>query len=346
MEPKEINTYFFKYFDNKYRLVHHALFWLIYFLDFFLTILDPNRSLSDPYGFSFTFLVLDAAMIYINLYWFIPKFLLKNRALLYVILTFISVALNILATTFIALWQCNCLDRISIYGVLGALVSATENITFFMGTAIGMKLFKIWIRNQRRIKDLQRDKLQTELDYLKSQINPHFLFNTLNNIYVQIKIDQKSASQTVLKLSDLLRYQLYDCSKDKVLLANEIDYLKNFLELERIRKSKLNIGFNVTGVINHKLIEPFVFIPFVENAVKHGSGGEHAFVNIDLEITDKEITFNIENSMSPSTGYASTSGGLGLSNIKRRLELMYPDRHKLMISFDEKTYKVKLVLCI
>ncbi len=288
--------------------------------------------------------LVDAAVIYINLYVLIRYLLMKNRFWSYFSLSFLLLIIDITISTYFYLDQCDCIgDKLTILGFFDAFIGSAQDTIFFMGTAIGLKLFKIWLKNQKKIKMLENENLKTELNYLKSQMNPHFLFNTLNNIYVQTKIDHNSASQTILKLSDLLRYQLYDCSKDRVKMASEIDYLKNYLELERIRKSKLAIEFNLQGNVNGLTIPPFLFIAFIENAIKHGNTGANAYIRIELIIDGKQIVFRVENSVHESFKCVS-EGGLGLSNVKRRLELLFPDKHKLEIKEDKKTYKIELNL--
>ena len=287
-------------------------------------------------------------MIYINLYVVLPRYLLKNKIWEFLFYSFLLLIANIVVFEIVnqtifdaALGGKN--QSISLL-VSRNLVNL-QRIAFFLGSAIGLKLFKVWLANQEKIKKLENINLKTELNYLKSQINPHFLFNTLNNIYVQTRIDQANASQTILKLSDLLRYQLYECSKDKVNLYSDIEYIKNYLELEKIRKTNANIEFTINGSPNGKLLSPFIFIPFVENAIKHGlnSGNGENYVRILMEITTDFIIFEVENSyniQAPKVG----EGGLGLGNVKRRLELLYPNKYELNIFDNGLIFKVILTI--
>ncbi|MEL6867316.1 MAG: histidine kinase, partial [Bacteroidota bacterium] len=224
------------------------------------------------------------------------------------------------------------------------LVQDFVHTTLVLGMAVGIHIARRFLRNQAKIQQLETTSLKTELAFLKHQINPHFLFNSLNNIYVQNRKAPGDASESILLLSDLLRYQLYDCAKDKVYLKTEIEYLKNYLKLDKIRKSNAKLEFNVNGEANGMLVAPFLFIPFVENAVKHGMGLDNeSFIRINFDIQPKRIKFSITNSK-PTKPYPNVKGGIGLVNVRRRLKLLYPDRHHLKITSGKETYRVEMSL--
>jgi len=206
-----------------------------------------------------------------------------------------------------------------------------------------------WLESQREKKELQSQTLQSELKFLKSQINPHFLFNTLNSLYALTLKKSDQAPEIVLKLSEMMRYMLYECNEREVPLSKEINYLKNYLELEKIRQGKkMEINFAMDGEVGHQKIAPLMFIPFVENSFKHGISNQISagYVNILLEINQNEVTVTIENSKTASVPSPSgkKSGGIGLVNVKRRLDLLYPDKYDLIIDEDPNTYTVKLCI--
>jgi len=160
-----------------------------------------------------------------------------------------------------------------------------------------------WLESQREKKELQSQTLQSELKFLKSQINPHFLFNTLNSLYALTLKKSDQAPEIVLKLSEMMRYMLYECNEREVPLSKEINYLKNYLELEKIRQGKkMEINFAMDGEVGHQKIAPLMFIPFVENSFKHGISNQISagYVNILLEINQNEVTVTIENSKTAS----------------------------------------------
>ncbi|MDD4150139.1 MAG: histidine kinase, partial [Bacteroidales bacterium] len=215
----------------------------------------------------------------------------------------------------------------------------------FIVIAIGIKIFIINQQNQFQIHKLEQAKTISELDFLKTQMNPHFLFNILNNIYIQTRIEPKKSSEMILKLSDLLRYQLYECSQDKVMLKAEVEYLRNYVELQKMRIAKVDIKFEQNGSFKGLMVYPFMFIPFLENAFKHGISSKNVdnFIHIFVEIVEKYVIFAVKNSKNdtkPSLG--KKQGGIGLINIERRLELLYKDNYELTVEDREEYYYVKL----
>jgi len=330
-------------FDDKYRIIFHILFWIYIYLSDFLAlfgILEP-----DIYDWVFfTILSLDILIVYLNLYVLIPKFLLKRKYILYLLFTIGSILINSFISFYISFpWE-----------ELGSADLGHPSISFIFGSfevtlsmvilAMTIKLLKIFAKNQMTITNLENTNLKTELTFLKNQINPHFLFNALNNIYVQTRKRPKEAPESVMLLSELLRYQLYDCSKDKVYLRNELNYLENYLALERMRRSDSDIKLIVKGNPNGKMIAPFLFIPFIENAVKHGlETVKEGFISIEFDISDAQLSFLITNP-TINTQSSKKDGGIGLVNVKRRLELLYPDSHQLIITPSDDLYQVKLVL--
>jgi LytS/YehU family sensor histidine kinase len=204
-----------------------------------------------------------------------------------------------------------------------------------------------WLESQREKQELQSQTLQSELKFLKSQINPHFLFNTLNSLYALTLKKSDLAPEIVLKLSEMMRYMLYECNEREVPLSKEINYLKNYLELEKIRQGKkMNINFQMEGELANQKIAPLMFIPFIENSFKHGLSNQisNGYVDIKLKINGEKVNMNIENSKAASmpSPTGKRSGGIGLKNVRRRLNLLYPEHYKLEIEEDPNTYKVKL----
>ncbi len=190
------------------------------------------------------------------------------------------------------------------------------------------------------------EKKQVEIDYLRSQINPHFLTNTLNNIYSLSVTDDKRNSDAILSLSSLLDYVLYEANQPTISLDSEVNFLTNFIELEKIRNSKrLQINFEIEGNI-HGDIPPMILITFVENAFKHSIGDLYAnsFIKILLKVDGDKLYFEVENSKSDSTTnkLRKTFGGIGLTNVKKRLLALHPESHSLVIQESANTYKVKL----
>jgi two-component system, LytTR family, sensor kinase len=193
----------------------------------------------------------------------------------------------------------------------------------------------------------EKEKLNTEIKFLKSQINPHFLFNTLNNIYTLTVIKSDKASESLLSLSQLLRYMLYDSNEVKVALKKEIEYLQNYIDLALLKDSRgLNINLEVRNNHPNLLVAPLLFIPFVENALKHSKIEDlkEGMINIHLKTFENTIEFFVENSIPKNVINKDKVGGIGLKNVKQRLQLLYPNKHKLEIESNETLYKVYLKL--
>ena len=204
-------------------------------------------------------------------------------------------------------------------------------------------LFMLWLIEQWKwLQNLKAEKSNAELSLLRAQINPHFFFNTLNNLYALTIKNSKQAPEVILKLSDMMRYTIYEGEKEKVALSDEIEYLKNYIELHKIRyKKTVEISFNY--IIDTRLtITPLLYIILLENAFKHGidSLSENAFVKIDLFEDDSFIYFKIENNFDEIE--KSESGGIGLINLKRRLALLYKNNHELKVETTKNIYKTTL----
>lgn len=331
--------------NDRYRLLQHILFWLFFYADVPATLLFDPPGLNELHVPQLITFLSDLFVVYFNLYFLIPKFLLKNKARLYLFFTFLTVIIFGFINQHVSSLYFYMEFEGEEYGLLPSEI--VNNFIFqasVLGSAIGINILKRFLRNRAKIEELQSINLETELAYLKEQINPHFLFNALNNIYVQTRKRPKEASESVLLLSDLLRYQLYDCGKEKVYLKGELDYLKNYLKLDSFRKNNADISFEVNGNPNGKMVAPFIFLPFIENAVKHGlSIDNESFIKIQFDLLENEIQLTVENSK-PNTPTPNRVGGIGLNNVKRRLDLVYPNRYELNVEDTKSTYKVQLRL--
>lgn len=335
------------------RIYRHLLLQLVVFfitLNVFWDIPDefiitPER-IRSWIGY---FLVIDL-ILYVNIYILAPRFLLKGHLFLYLItvITLILLSIGTLGTlqTFFEDTRFESLPPTPTEILLNIL-SSTISCGLLVAGSSAMVLFKHWISNTQRVNDLEAATLQSELKFLKSQINPHFLFNMLNNVYVLIKKERDEAAEVLFKLEDLLRYQLNDSSQEKIQLSSDIHFMNDFLNLEKIRRDNFYYIISKEGDINSVWLPPLLFIPFVENAVKHNTDSENAsFVHLFFTLSDNRLLFSCENSI-PTPEEQDNShriGGLGLKNIRRRLELLFPGRHSLEIIENKQSYTVNLQL--
>ena len=286
-----------------------------------------------------------AAVIYVNLFVLIPRFTQQKKYAAYIFLLLFNLALYSLAK--------NAHD-VYLYGYV---IGDEEQRHFFHNTfyngsialfyvafSVALYLSKEWYVQKELIRKIQIEKLNTELDYLKAQINPHFLFNSINTIYFQIDKLNTTARETVLTFSEMLRYQLYECNGQEIAVEKEVNYLRNYTGLQRMRKEENEtIAFHCEDEVANFIIAPLLLIPFVENAFKHVSHSGRNEIRINLSRTGKIFRMKVFNTKEERPAEA---GGIGLKNVRRRLELLYPDRHELNIRETARTFEVELQLKI
>jgi len=348
MQQENLDNVFNFILNKKFRWGYHVLFWLMVFS------VDLYSFYDSIYNFSaymiITFLI-EMIVVYFNIYFLFNKYLVKGKIFYYSLYTLLTVCLY-LAIDHYLFYDPMSVDYTNVetgekhpvlISSLGSLTAYAFRIFSVIGTAVGIKFFKRYFLEQKQIHAIKQDSLENELQYLKNQINPHFLFNSLNNIYVLSKKNQSTTSESILLLSDLLRYQLYDCTKKQVSLENEIDYLRNFLKLEELRKKNSDTNLSIEGDTFQAQVSPFIFMPFIENAIKYSGLTHNPKVDIQFKITDTQIHFLVFNNKADIVSVKKDSG-IGLNNVKRRLFLLYENAHKLQIEENNKSYTVNLVL--
>lgn len=216
---------------------------------------------------------------------------------------------------------------------------------FYMAFSLALYLSKEWYFQRERLRELEVEKLNTELEYLKSQINPHFLFNSLNTIFFQIDKTNLEARNTLTKFSDMLRFQLYECNGHAMVLEREIHYLKNYVDLQRLRRDdKYKIEFQTHGDSREFTIAPLLLMPLVENAFKylsHFPEGNN-FVSIHITNDAQSVEVKVKNSKETRVADRNEAGGIGLKNLRRRLELQYPNKHQLEVNDGRTDFEVIL----
>jgi len=334
------------------RFLSHLLFW-IFILAFFTFIYGIRRdNFVEIFKVMLGTLPIDILYTYLLIYILIPMLLLKKRYVWFII-TFI------LSFTFVVIleWTINYFilypsiyadyykwkDSITYFSGSGLMIYISLGFVILLASAI--KLSRYWLQSQQDKANLEIQNRKSELALLRSQVNPHFLFNTLNNIDSLIRKDQDKASDTIVKLSEIMRYFIYETDSDKVPLKKEIDYLHSFIELQRIRhKNPGFIRFQVSGSPTGKLIAPMLFIPFVENAFKHGVKGKKTpAITVDLLIQPTMMRFEVINFIDSRSDQVKDAGkGIGLANVKRRLDLIYPQKYSLSIEQTGEQYNVLL----
>ncbi len=299
------------------------------------------------YGISIVLFMLPTCM---NLYVLIPQLLMKNKLLLYCLGLFASIVVSLLIYCPVVSYlfeqygvQTDIIKNMNPYSFIHIMYAIIIIGMISVGTT-SIELFRHWINYDRQITELEKMTMQSELEQLKNQINPHFLFNMLNSANILVKEDPDEASRLLTRLDDMLRYQLNDSTRQEVFLSADIHFLTGFLELEKMRRDHFEYVVSKEGDVNNARIPPLLFIPFVENAVKHNTDSENlSYIYLDFQVGHGYVKFTCENSK-PTIPVKQESGGLGLANIRRRLELLYGEKHLLQISETETKYSVYLQL--
>ena len=221
------------------------------------------------------------------------------------------------------------------------------NPPLICGLLLSLKTLKNWYQKQLENETLTREKTNAELQLLKAQIHPHFLFNTLNNIYSFTLSKSPLAAELVQKLSDMLNYMITDCNRVLVPLEKEIQLLKDYIGLEKVRYGdRLDIQMHVNGNYNNKMIAPLLMIPFVENCFKHGASMMRGkqWMHLIININENNLDFNLSNSKPSTSNTIKDKKGIGLLNVQKRLVLLYPGKHQLLIKTTDNTFSVELTI--
>ena len=341
---KKVKTTTLDWFSN--ALSFHFLFWFTLYVTLIL-IADAQLGITLTLTYEFINVLFYVVLVYFNVYFLVPNYLNDKQIWLFVLLL-IGASLVITplkVTVFYFFFE-------GFPNVQEQLVR-NQNWYFlasllFAGASTIYAIITDWFRQQKEREELKSQTMQSELNFLKSQINPHFLFNTLNSLYAHTLKKSDEAPEIVLKLSEMMRYMLYECNETEVFLRKEVQYLKNYLELEKLRQNKnTKIEFTVTGEITDQKVSPLLFIPYIENSFKHGINNSisDSYVSIQLISEAQNIQLIVENSKTDIVAQSISgrkSGGIGLINAARRLDLLYPNAHTLNIYESPNSYKIVL----
>ncbi|WP_034040133.1 sensor histidine kinase [Wocania ichthyoenteri] len=344
---------------NKYilkllcKLLLHSIFWLAVLLFFTYFFGAESKNFKDTLSFSLFLMPITIATTYVSIYKLIPEYLITKRYLLFGLYSFYTLIISgylIMVSIFFSFIYLANFEY-------NAMNPVTKNI-LFVAIAVylvviivsSFKLVKLNLKHTEETKKLETKILETqlklkeqELNYLKMQIHPHFLFNTLNTLYGFALKKADETPEMILKLSNLLDYLLYQIDKPFVLLVTEINHIKDYIELEKMRfNNTLKVTFNYNNIPETTKIAPMLLLPFIENSFKHGSIKNGVLdIKIDLNCDNENVCFKIENSFKKSN---QTSNGIGLENIKKRLDLLYKDNYGLNIGDSKGDFKVTLNL--
>jgi len=348
MDEKQLSEKIKHIFLNRVAL--NLYFWIGFlFLPVFLSLGDYGHS-EAHYEANFraqaSFAVFYAIIIYFNNLYLLPKFFVKGKYIIYflILIVLISIWAILQAKYDYLFYGCNCLLP---FTGNRFLVAGFQISCFVLGFA-GAKIVRDYMQKEDKYREMDKIRLENELRFLRNQINPHFLFNTLNNLYAYALDNSPRVPGYILKLSEIIRYMLYESNEKFVSLEKELKYLESYIELQKVRiENRGAVHFEVKGVPDEQKIAPSLLISFVENSFKHSSSDslKDIFVKIEVNIDDSKLFFKTENSISggkePSKG---DDEGIGLKNVKKRLELLYPENHELKIERSDNTYTTYLTI--
>ncbi|MET4014843.1 two-component system LytT family sensor kinase [Mucilaginibacter sp. UYP25] len=330
----------------------HLLFWLAYFL--YAAIDDGGRH-RDSWGFDFQLSALNELpvsmiVVYVNMYLLLPVFYKSHKYLQYIAWVILLLVIGGLIDRFFSwtVWlprerfiDPNSREPTQFWIFTRIIEDSIANFPLLLVTLV-LILMRDSAQNEKKLREIEKEKFTAEMNVLKAQINPHFFFNTLNSLYSLTLPISKEASDVVVRLSDLMRYMLYDASANQVQLKDEIVHLENYIAIEHMRfTDRLDLSFQHSGDIDDKIISPLLLLPFIENAFKHGIGDNSGWITVDLQVVGNRLFLKVENSCPVVLG-KKEEGGLGLTNVKRRLELIYPGGYDLNIEQAAEIFAVEL----
>lgn len=337
-------------FIIKYKL-HHVLFWMGVFGIWYYLRYQDYATAEIALGITFVKVAALATAVYITNSLLIPKLLYKKKYLFCISTFLLLLLVSSMIKVFLIGEITNQPDLFSFSGNLKTRLYENFISDFFLVlTGASFKLIFDYMQMQQRLAEIAKEKAETELNFLKSQINPHFLFNSLNSVYFLIDKNNPEARTALHKFSEMLRYQLYEMMNGKnIPIEKEIRYIEDYVDLQKLRKDeKYTVQFDCSPEVKGFSIEPLLLIPFVENAFKHISHKNDStnFITLNMQRSNGEFQFFIKNSKEANQRTTESYGGIGLNNVKRRLELLYPGKYELEIQDTDEIFSVDLKLKI
>lgn len=340
-------------FLPKYRVWRHLTYWSMHIIVWALFWMATGSG----YSFGrqvFSMIVWTPVFIFFGyplVYGAIPRLLLQGKIWQFVAVVFCWALAGLFINggyrfyVYVPLQEAMGLQHIYTQKTIMPLASSYLCMTTAVATPMVIKFFKLWTVKQRDLMLAQQERITAQLELLKAQVHPHFLFNTLNNIYAFALESSPKTPELILKLSSLLSYMLYDCKTEEVRLEKEVETMKNYIDLEKERYgSKIEISWNVEGAIKDKFIAPLIMLPFLENAFKHGTSEqiEKSWLSVDISVKQNILRCKIANSKNECA--LRNHNGIGINNVKKRLELIYTEKHELRINDEGDFFVVSMLI--
>ena len=319
----------------------HLLFWSL-LIGLPAILVRPAPSWGLPHWFFPATAVFHAGIFYFNAYVLYPRLLTKRLWWLYILslgaVVILSFQLKLFLLQQYSSFQLTAENRgIVIFGILPFLIAG-----------IIFRLVTDRIRFERLEKEARAEQLASELKFLRSQVSPHFLFNMMTNMVSLARQKSDRLESSLIKLSDLLRYMLYDSQKEKIPIASEMEHITNYVALQKLRfEDTVTVQLHISGPDEHSLIAPMLLVPFIENAFKHGTGlQQQPYIHISLDASGGQLDFSVTNNYMRDSSTKDNNSGIGLVNVKNRLDLLYPGNHTLAVADEHGVFNIRLKLTL
>lgn len=339
------------FFRKRKTLLFHIGFWAVYFSFFFYQMsfrMGREKSIKEAFVEASLHVLFVIIIAYVNYSFLFPKYMRDKKLLPYILSFVFFFALDIGIYTQIKKAESVGTRAYEMFSSNIFLIHHSVTVLFIVVFITMLRFVEEWFGMETRKKELENENLNSELRFLKEQINPHFLFNTLNSLYYLATINSPNTPEVIMKLSQMMRYMLYDSNRSKVPLTQEIEYMKNYIELEKMRiENEVPINLSIEGNVAEYNIVPLVLNTFLENAFKHGLNNHttDGFINISIKVGGGKLFFVVENSK-PVNPDRKEKSGIGLPNVERRLDLSYPEKYNLEVNETETAYKVNLTMTL
>jgi two-component system LytT family sensor kinase len=336
------------------KIAYHIAFWLLAYIFWIFVFRSSTLVLSHDITIQFCYLIFIAANYYFNILYGVPYLLNKKKYVQFFICFILAILVTAILRVPVSVLVYTYVFKITNFhfDYLSVFFNSFINILFWVVIILGGKLIAEKIRVQKYIEQIEKERSVNELNFLRAQFNPHFLFNSINSIYGHIDKSNKEARNMLLVFSEMLRYQLYECNVEQIELDRELNYIRNYVAIQKSRiDCRIKVLFSADKVNGHIKVAPLLLITFIENAFKYVGFNENRdnLIDINLSYESGDLKFSIFNTKDnfiniTDINMAERSSGLGIANTKRRLELLYPNKHTLQINDQENYYEITLIL--
>jgi two-component system LytT family sensor kinase len=330
------------------KVVYHIAFWLLAYLFWIFIFRNGTLVLTHAITIQFCYLVFISANYYLNTLYAVPYLLNKHKYLQFGLVFLSGILVTAVLRVPVSAWVVTHVFKLNQrFNPVAVFADSFVNILFWVICIVAAQMMVEKIRSQVYIEQIEKEKATNELNFLRAQFNPHFLFNSINSIYGHIDKSNKEARDMLLVFSEMLRYQLYECNVEQIDLNRELNYVRNYIAIQRGRiDERITVRLCADDINGQVCIAPLLFITFIENAFKYVgfNEGRRNLVEISLKEDGDDLLFRVYNTKDNFIGKDERSSGLGIANTKRRLEILYPKKHRLEITDSGDSFEINLVL--